>query len=407
MPNSKKNKYGQYFTPQHVVDFMIDLASVPKNAKILDPCCGKGIFLKRLNHFGYKNTVGYEIDPTLELDTESKVHFRSFIGEDIDNKFDLIIGNPPYIRWKNLEVSLKNELKRNPLWNEYFNSLCDYLYIFVLKSIELLKEEGQLIFITPEYWVNTKNSQILRDYMVSNGYFEEIYHFSETPMFDKVTSSILIFKYIKLRKGLSDRPKISLTKYHSSERINSNVLKNLLRKTNHSKNVEYIKRNQFTLRKRWVFANKEVEDELELFENKCSCNTERVLFPFINQQRYQTLGEIADIGNGMVSGLDQAFQIPQNLILNKKEEIATIKVLKAKNILPFYHEKLTKYIFIQDSIGEAKFKKEYPNFYHHFLKYKDKLENRYNYARDQILGMGIFEKLQTFFPKTESYLCSV
>lgn len=402
MLNRKKNKYGQYFTPEQVVDFMIALASVPKNANILDPCCGKGIFQKRLNHFGYKNTVGYEIDPTLECDTESKVHFKSFIGEEIDKEFDLIIGNPPYIRWKNLEISLKKELQRNPLWNEYFNSLCDYSYIFILKSIELLKEKGQLIFITPEYWVSTKHSQTLRDYMVSNGYFEEIYHFNETPMFDKVTSSILIFKYIKLNKESSNRPKIYLTKYHSSKKISSNALKAILRKENHVKNVEYIKRKQFPLHKRWVFANSDVEKELERFENICSYNNEGMLFPSLNQQRYHTLGEIADIGNGMVSGLDKAFQVPSYLILNQKEEIATLRVLKAKNISTFYHGILTTYIFIQDSIGETELKTEYPNFYHHFLKYKDKLNNRYNYRREIKYWEWVFLRNYNLFSKKQS-----
>ena len=197
---SKKNKFGQYFTPEVVANFMLDLADIDKHSKILEPSCGEGIFLQLLENKGFNNLTAYEIDTELAQDFAC-VRYESFISAIINEKFDLIIGNPPYIRWKNLEESLKNELSTNIIWNKYFNSLCDYLYIFILKSIELLKENGQLIFICPEYWMSTTHSLSLRNYMVDNGYFEEIYHFNETPIFDNVTVSIVIFKFIKNQKN--------------------------------------------------------------------------------------------------------------------------------------------------------------------------------------------------------------
>jgi adenine-specific DNA-methyltransferase len=45
---NKKNKFGQYFTPKVVAEFMIGLADISTNSKILEPCCGEGIFLKIL-----------------------------------------------------------------------------------------------------------------------------------------------------------------------------------------------------------------------------------------------------------------------------------------------------------------------------------------------------------------------
>ncbi|GHT24788.1 hypothetical protein AGMMS4957_18420 [Bacteroidia bacterium] len=183
-----KNKFGQYFTPKIVADFMIGLADILPNSKILEPSCGEGVFLDLLQKKGYSDITAYEIDDDLAKDF-SNVHYESFVNANIKEAYDLIIGNPPYIRWKNLEDNLKQELSTNPLWNKYCNSLCDYLYIFILKSIELLNENGQLIFICPEYWMNTTHSVSLRNYMVEHGYFEEIYHFNETPIFEKVTVS--------------------------------------------------------------------------------------------------------------------------------------------------------------------------------------------------------------------------
>src|ERR1700728_2608642 len=126
--SNTKNKFGQYFTPEVVADFMIGLADISSNSKILEPSCGEGIFLKQLQNKGFCNLTAYEIDKDLAR-SFTGVRYESFISAAIDEQFDLVIGNPPYIRWKNLEPELKQELSGNPLWNQYFNSLCDYLYI--------------------------------------------------------------------------------------------------------------------------------------------------------------------------------------------------------------------------------------------------------------------------------------
>ena len=147
---SGKNKYGQYFTPKIVAEFMVSLADITAESKILEPSSGQGVFLDILYNKGHRNIIAYEIDRELG-GNYNFVRHESFVSVKVSEKFDLIIGNPPYIRWKNLEEELKEELSKNTLWNKYFNSLCDYLYIFILKSIEILKDKGQLIFICPEY----------------------------------------------------------------------------------------------------------------------------------------------------------------------------------------------------------------------------------------------------------------
>lgn len=232
----KKNKFGQYFTPKVVADFMIEMADISQKSKILEPSCGEGIFLELLQQKGFNNLTAYEIDQELAQKFDC-VKYESFLSAKIDSKFDLVIGNPPYIRWKNLEDDLKQELSTNPIWNKYFNSLCDYLYIFILKSIELLNDNGQLIFICPEYWMNTTHSISLRNYMVQNGYFEEVYHFNETPIFDKVTVSIVIFKFVK---GKQKSDKIRVAKFYANQKLTNETLQKLKFQVE-LKDAEYLK----------------------------------------------------------------------------------------------------------------------------------------------------------------------
>lgn len=373
-----KNKFGQYFTPKVIAEFMIDLADITQQSNILEPSCGEGVFLELLQQKGFNNLSAYEIDK--ELATEFPfVRYESFVSAKIDERFDLIIGNPPYIRWKNLEEELKQELSSNPIWNRYFNSLCDYLYIFILKSIELLNENGQLIFICPEYWLNTTHSISLRNYMVQNGFFEQIYHFNETPIFDKVTVSTIIFKFVKGKQETKNK-KIHVVKFYANQKLTQDTLNSLKNKT-YLKDSEYLEVSQFKTNERWLLQTDETKAELQLLENVCQKKqVTSLLALFDNKTEYHTIGEICDIGNGLVSGLDKAFQVNGHQ-LNENEKSATIDVVKAKDLKPFFAENITKYIFIQDGLEEGEFKQAYPNFYLHFQKYKTDLEKRYQYNR--------------------------
>jgi adenine-specific DNA-methyltransferase len=390
-----KNKFGQYFTPRVVAEFMIGLAEISSSSSILEPSCGEGIFLDLLQKKGYKNIVAYEIDDSLARDF-SDIRYESFISAQIEETFDLVIGNPPYIRWKNLENVLKAELEVNPIWNKYFNSLCDYLYIFILKSIELLNEEGQLIFICPEYWMNTTHSASLRNYMVQNGYFEEIYHFNETPIFDDVTVSIIIFKY---RKSKNRIHKVKVTKFHTNRKLSSELLGNLQNRIQ-LQGVEYIDIPPFKVNQRWLLQSYKVISRLKKLEFTCQKVIPSSPLNLFEEQKseYHTIGEICDIGNGLVSGLDKAFRLNGHK-LNNAEKTATVDVAKAKDLAPFFVEDITKYILIRDSLEEAKFQEIYPNYFLHFQKYKADLENRYQYDRKINYWEWVFLRNYKLFSK--------
>jgi len=396
--NQEKNKFGQYFTPKIVADFMIGLADINVESKILEPSCGEGVFLDLLQQKGFENVTAYEIDTDLATNF-SNVCYESFITAQINEKFDLIIGNPPYIRWKNLEDELKQELASNPMWNKYCNSLCDYLYIFILKSIELLNENGQLIFICPEYWMNTTHSVLLRNYMVSNGFFKEIYHFNETPIFDKVTVSIVIFKYIKSK---NKQETIKVSKYYVNQKLTIETLEKLKRK-NLFTDAEYLHVPQFKANERWMLQTKETQTQLQMFEKSCQkkqTNELLSLFNETNKSDFHTVGDFCDIGNGLVSGLDKAFQVNGGPFYEAEKQ-ALIKVVKAKNLNPFYPDNISSYIYIPDGLKEEEVQEKYPHFYAHFQLFKNELENRYQYNRKINIWEWVFLRNFNLFSRKE------
>lgn len=393
---NSKNKYGQYFTPEIIADFMIDLADIDTLSKILEPSAGEGIFLKLLQDRGYKNIKAYEIDEELGHQFNC-ITYESFVTATIKDKYDLIIGNPPYIRWKNLEQNLKEELSKNRLWNKYFNSLCDYLYIFILKSIEILEENGQLIFICPEYWMNTTHSISLRNYMVENGYFESIYHFNETPIFSNATVSVVVFKFIKSND--TTKP-INVVKYYKNKVLSKKILNSLKDDKFKHSDIERFSVPQFSKNKRWLLTNEKEIEKIQKFEKSCSTKivNHQDLFNHTIHKGYPKIGDICDIGNGMVSGLDKAFQL-NGQVLNQKETENAIKVLKAKDLAPFHYKNITKYIFANDITDEIQFKTDYPTFYEKLVSQKDKLEKRYQYNRKIHFWQWVFLRNFNLFNK--------
>lgn len=392
---------GQYFTPDFVASFMVSLSTRPKDVPALEPSCGKGVFLDALAQAGYHNVTGLEIDESL-LDGIRHARNESFISATFPHQFGLIIGNPPYVRWKNMVQDQKDELSANPLWQRYFNSLSDYLYIFILKSVELLEDEGELIFITPEYWLNTLHARSLRNYLLAHGYVKEIYHFSETPIFTHVASSIIIFKYIKSTRKAEAA---TVYRYSSKKRLTPSDLQDI----DGSEAWSHFSVPPFARNESWILAPDTVQQELAAYERTCRMRITDMQRPVLIPETdvsYVRLGDIATIANGLVSGLDKAFQLPDNVQLNEKEQVATLNVIKAKDMQSYIHGRPRRYIFLNDvPLSEAELICDYPAFFQQLQEYKDGLLKRYSYNRDiHYWEWAFLRSMQRFRQPTQKIL---
>jgi predicted RNA methylase len=113
MPKSRaiQRQLGQYWTPEVLADFMLDIAQFQPDWKVIDPACGEGVFLKRALERGARQVVGIDIDPeTLERARENLKPYGDRVRlylqdgllpiEDPDPywqaDYDLVIGNPPF-----------------------------------------------------------------------------------------------------------------------------------------------------------------------------------------------------------------------------------------------------------------------------------------------------------------------
>ncbi len=181
-----KSKLGLYYTPDKVVSEIIERIAHRENL-FMDPCCGTGQFLLAFADItdNPDNIYGIDIDPIAvnvakinllmkfpKLDFNPKVFcadslldFNESILLDNRNRFsefDCIATNPPWGSYFN-----KSELKNLRNFYPEIVSGESFSY-FLVKSLRMLKEGGNLSFVLPESILNVKIHSDIRKYIFSN-----------------------------------------------------------------------------------------------------------------------------------------------------------------------------------------------------------------------------------------------
>lgn len=381
-----KNKFGQYFTPKAIADFMVQLLDLDKTQKVLEPSCGDGVFLNALDDAGFKNTEGIEIDASCSKSSKFQIKYADYLQyETSEASFDGVIGNPPYIRWKNLDPKLKKNLENSAVWNKYCNSLSDYSVAFIAKAILDLKNNGTLVFITPEYWLYTFHAQKLRNLIVESGTIDRIFYLEEASIFENVNASLIIFRFKK-----SITTKTTIWKIKNSKSFDPHQLTDIL-KSGHNENFLKIDALPFKKNERFSLEPEHIAVELNALEKSCVVEKNDLF-----QNEFVKIGDVCDIGNGMVTGLDKAFQI-LDMEINSYEKENLVQVAKAKQLDGLITKATTPYLFLKEKLNETEFSKKCPNFYLHLQKWKGDLLKRYSYGKDISYWEWVFLRNRNLF----------
>ena len=202
---------GQVFTPKSIANKMISLFDIESNSKILDPCFGGGIFLETLKENGYDNLFGIELDKNLfnRINKENyKLENISFLETKYKNEFDGIIINPPYIRqeeFNNLqEYGITKKYLKNKFEKYNISARSNIYCYFILKCIEALKENGELIAIIPKTWNQTQSGKVFEKEILQRVNIEKRINL-EPNVFEGalVDADIIKFKKTVRRKSYS------------------------------------------------------------------------------------------------------------------------------------------------------------------------------------------------------------
>src|SRR3989344_4828597 len=205
-----KKHNGIVFTPEWVADFMISEAlngkKIMGDEKILDAGCGEGIFTivaaekfsklsgKPLNKVVEENI--YFIDISEEHTEKTKQNLQKlsknkitkyntitddFCFHDFSEKFDFIIGNPPYVRIQNLNGRREHLQKKYITASSGSIDLC-----FFEQALKLLSKNGKIAFITPNSHFYSLAGKNLRNLMLPH--LTKIINFDHFQVFKDATA---------------------------------------------------------------------------------------------------------------------------------------------------------------------------------------------------------------------------
>jgi adenine-specific DNA-methyltransferase len=187
--------HGQVFTPESVVDRMLGL--VKNRGRVLEPACGDGAFVSRIPPH-YPEVVAIEVDARHCPDGALNMDFFTYPESE---KFDTIIGNPPYVKARDILPGTRKHFTTQ-LLDGHANL---YLH-FIEKCVRHLKPGGELIFITPREFLKATGAARLNTWLYDQGTLTDFEDLGDARVFEDVVPNCAIWRFEKgnLKHRMSD-----------------------------------------------------------------------------------------------------------------------------------------------------------------------------------------------------------
>ena len=183
--SSNQKLRGAYYTPLQLAKAMVSLFAPQDMASVLEPSCGDGVFIDSFDELGLLPNVETLKAIEIEPDEAKKVRKRYIDKDNVEiyeddffkyynrvlgnETYDLIVGNPPYIRYQYLtesqrkmmsEILTSHGMKSNKLINAWV--------AFIVACVQLLSERGKIAFVIPAEILQVAYAEDLRLYLSNN-----------------------------------------------------------------------------------------------------------------------------------------------------------------------------------------------------------------------------------------------
>ncbi|HEB9419645.1 TPA: Eco57I restriction-modification methylase domain-containing protein [Campylobacter coli] len=305
-----------------------------------------------------------EYDNIFNLENNHPFEWRFEFPEILDDDgnfqgFDLIIGNPPYIRQEEIK-ELKPNLAKN--YKVYKGTSDIYTYFYELGFNVLKDRGGVLSYITSNKYTRAGYGEALREFLLKNVSILDYIDLNGIKVFDSATVDTSILSFEKLKN------KDSSFRYLALDNEN-------LKACGYS--IDLCKDFKELSQKSLSKENFTFSDEST---NSLKVKIERIGTPL---KEWQGL----NINYGIKTGYNEAFIIStekRNEILEnckdeaEKERTAKLirKMLRGRDIKRYSYEWAGLWIIVFE-FGSYKFlEKDYPAIYNHLKQYKEKLQAR-------------------------------
>ena len=429
IPESDRQTNGAFFTPHHIVDYIIETIAPKEGAKVIDISCGCGAFLLGIiryyeAHFG--KTVSSIVRENLfgadlleynvrrskllimlyglsrnELIQESSISIitTNSLTHKWQQHYDAVIGNPPYVKFQDMEEGTRNILSTGFQTTDF--GTYNLYFAFFEIGLRLLNDEGVLGYITPNNFFTSLSGESLRTFFQANRAVWRIVDFNATKVFSVQTYTAITFLSKKRNEAIG----------YSRIKDGQSIL-------------DYLSSASFT---------ENNYEDLNVKKWRLLCDNERIIIERV-ETAGESIGSLLNIAVGIATLKDEAFFIipyredkkyyycsnkyrsdfkVEKDVTRPLVKISTIKSCddldsnKRRIIFPYYLTKGTALPIEEDSM-----RIQYPECYSYLISIRDVLAGRgkgkheytpfYVYGRTQGLcrkGVRIYTPTFSQYPR--------
>lgn len=247
IPADRRKEMGEYYTPPQICDLICRLTIDDATDSVFDPACGSGGFLvsaynrKRdllpeekgshdlildqlmgvdINRFpAHLSAINLAIQDLSEHTENVNVEVSDFFNVAPDTQrfgrvaagsdgsewdhgevkggiggFDAIVGNPPYIRGRTLDLDHKDTIREHlsEVDAEWMTKKMDIYGYFITHATSFLDDGGRLGFIISDRWLDTQYGTDLQKFFLDNYKIEAVIKFNRQAFEDALVGSTVI-----------------------------------------------------------------------------------------------------------------------------------------------------------------------------------------------------------------------
>lgn len=290
---------GGFYTPESIASFILNWGiNGSSDFEILEPSCGDGVFLEQLkeNNHNFKSVTAIEFDEieaekadSIKLNNKTVINidFHLYCNETTE-RFDLVVGNPPYIRYqyfdKEQQVEADKIFKKAKL---KYSKLTNAWVSFVVGSSLLLKEKGKIGFVIPAELLQVSYAKQLREFLAH--FYNKINIISfEKLVFPDIQQEVVLLLCEKNESDSHLIEHLELRDASDLEKLDVNRLRSPRKKIDFKSN-------------KWTYYFLE-QEEIDFLEN------------IATKRKIPTIGDYANVEVGITTGANNYFTVPYSIV---------------------------------------------------------------------------------------------
>jgi len=202
---------------------------------------------RKLTSLATKIKVGNSLIDDKNIADNAFIWEKEFSEVFENGGFDVVIGNPPYVRIQGLKNAYENETK---FYEKTYKSAIgnyDIYVLFMEKGFNLINKNGLVGFILPHKFLISDFGKGIREFLYQNKGIKNLIHFGSELVFEEASTYTCI-----------------ITLSHNNQKLYFNYLK----PTEIFKKFEWFSVNYEKLQDKWQLSNPKILQVLEKIDNQ-------------------------------------------------------------------------------------------------------------------------------------------